>query len=163
MSDSKQSESPPVSRALNELGIPHRVFRHAGEVTSLEQAAAERGQSPSQVVRSIVFRLGEGRFVMVLIAGTAQISWPALRAHFGQSRLTMADPAQVQKETGYRVGTVSPIGLPGPMPILVDESVLLPEEISIGSGQPNTGIILRSDDLLKVLPQVQVGRFAPSE
>ena len=159
MSDSIAPKSPPASRALTELGVPHRVFRHAGVVTSLEQAAAERGQSPNQVVRSIVFRLGEGRFAMVLIAGMEQISWPALRAHFGQSRLTMADPAQVQKETGYRVGTVSPIGLPGPMPILVDESVLLPEEISIGSGQPNTGIILKRDDLLRILASAQMGKF----
>ena len=154
------NEIPPVSQKLTELGIPHRIFRHTKEVTSLEQAASERGQVPGQVVRSIVFRLGEGRFAMVLMAGAAQISWPALRAHFGQSRLTMADPEEVVRATGYRVGTVSPIGLPNPLPVLIDASVLVHEEISLGSGRPNTGIILKRDDLVRLLPDAQVGQFA---
>lgn len=154
------SEIPPVSQKLTELGIPHRVFRHAGQVTSLEQAASERGQVPGQVVRSIVFRLGEGRFAMVLMAGAAQVSWPALRAHFGQSRLTMADADEVLRATGYRVGTVSPIGLPNPLPVLIDASVLVHEEISMGSGMSNTGIILKRDDLLRTLGDVEIGHFA---
>ena len=154
------SDIPPVSQKLTEIGIPHRVFRHTGQVTSLEQAASERGQLPEQVIRSIVFRLAEGRFAMALMAGAAQISWPALRAHFGQSRLTMADADEVLRATGYRVGTVSPIGLPRPLPVVVDASVLVHEEISLGSGVPNTGIILKRDDLLKLLPEAQVGNFA---
>jgi Cys-tRNA(Pro) deacylase len=151
---------PPVSQKLTDLGIPHRVFRHTGQVTSLEQAASERGQVPGQVIRSIVFRLGEGRFAIVLVAGAAQVSWPALRAHFGQSRLTMADADEVLLATGYRVGTVSPIGLPNPLPVLIDASVLVHEEISMGSGQPNTGIILKRDDLLRTLGDVEIGHFA---
>lgn len=154
------TDIPPVSQTLTELGIPHRVFRHTGQVTSLEQAASERGQVPEQVIRSIVFRLGEGRFAMALMAGAAQISWPALRAHFGQSRLTMATPEEVIAATGYRVGTVSPIGLATPLPVVVDASVLVHEEISLGSGMSNTGIILKRDDLLKLLPEAQVGNFA---
>ena len=154
------SEIPPVSQKLTELGIPHRVFRHAGQIASLEQAASERGQVPGQVVRSIVFRLGEGRFAMVLMAGAAQVSWPALRAHFGQSRLTMADADEVVRATGYRVGTVSPIGLPNPLPVLIDASVLVHEEISMGSGMSNTGIILKRDDLLRTLGDVEIGHFA---
>ena len=152
---------PPASQKLTELGIPHRVFRHTGQVTSLEQAASERGQRIGQVVRSIVFRLGEGRFAMALVAGAAQISWPALRAHFGQSRLTMADPAEVQKATGYRVGTVSPIGLPSRMPILADTGLMAEEELSIGSGERNVAIILQREDLFKAIGKVEIGDFSP--
>ena len=152
---------PPVSQKLTELGISHRVFRHTGQVTSLEQAASERGQRVGQVVRSIVFRLGEGRFAMALVAGAAQISWPALRAHFGQSRLTMADPAEVQKATGYRVGTVSPIGLPSRMPILADTGLMAEEELSIGSGERNVAIILQREDLFKAIGKVEIGDFSP--
>jgi len=156
------TDIPPVSQTLTELGIPHRVFRHTGQVTSLEQAASERGQVPGQVIRSIVFRLAEGRFAMALMAGAAQISWSALRAHFGQSRLTMANADEVIAATGYRIGTVAPIGLPRPLPVLIDASVLVHEEISMGSGMSNTGIILKRDDLLKLLPEAEIGNFAAS-
>ncbi len=154
------TDLPPVSQKLTSLGIPHRVFRHTGQVTSLEQAAAERGQVPGQVVRSIVFRLGEGRFAIVLVAGAAQVSWPALRAHFGQSRLTMADADEVMRVTGYRVGTVSPIGLATPLPVLMDANVLTHEEFSLGSGERNVAIILKREDFLRVPGDVVVGHFA---
>ena len=126
------SVSTPVTRALEQLNIPYRIFQHPGEVHSLEQAARERGQRPEQVVRSIVFRLAQDEFVMVLIAGPTQISWPALRNYLGQSRLTTATQAEVFSVTGYQVGAVSPFGLPAPLRVLVDQSVLQEEIISLG-------------------------------
>ena len=147
---------PPVSIALEKLGIPHRVFRHENPVTSLEQAASERGQKPGQVVRSIVFRVGEDEFIMALVAGPAQISWKVLRKHLGQSHLTMATEAEVLEVTGYRVGTVGPFGLPRPLKVLIDASVLKEDEISIGSGMRNTGVILKSADLHRALKNSEV-------
>ena len=153
------SESTPVTHALDALGTPYRFFRHAGQVHSLEQAAQERGQQPQQVVRSIVFRLAQDVFVMVLIAGPVQISWPALRSYLGQSRLTLASEAEVLATTGFPLGAVSPFGLPSPMRILVDESVLAQEEVSLGSGVRNTTVILLTADLLKALEPVETGAF----
>lgn len=147
---------PPVSLALTELRIPHRVFVHPGPVSSLEQAAAERGQQPEQVVRSLLFRLEEGRYLMVLAAGPAQISWAVLRAHLGVKRLTTADRDEVVTVTGYPIGAVAPFGLPAPMPILVDTSVTEQAEVSIGSGVRGTAVILATADLLAGLPAAQI-------
>jgi Cys-tRNA(Pro)/Cys-tRNA(Cys) deacylase len=154
------SDTPPVARSLSRLGIPYRIFQHAGPITSLEQAASERGQSTEQVVRSILFRVGEGNFVMVLMPGPHQVSWPALRIYLGQSRLTMASEDEVLAATGYRVGAVSPLGLSNPMRILADESVFIPNEISIGSGERGIAIILKSDDLRKSIKNLEVSQFA---
>lgn len=153
------SDSTPVTRALDSIGIPYRFFRHPGQVSSLEQAAEERGQTPQQVVRSIVFRLADGVYVMVLIAGPSQVSWPALRSYLGKSRLTTADRAEILAITGYPIGAVSPLGLSRPMRILVDQSVLQSGEISIGSGVRNTTVILHGPDLMKALDPVEVGQF----
>ena len=157
------SMSTPVTRALDKQSIPYRVFRHPGEVRSLEQAARERGQRPEQVVRSIVFRLAQDEFVMALIAGPAQVSWPALRAYLGQSRLTTATESEVLAATGYKVGAVSPFGLPAPMRVLVDKSVLQEEIISIGSGERNVTVILKTEDMLKALEGAEVGEFGAKE
>jgi prolyl-tRNA editing enzyme YbaK/EbsC (Cys-tRNA(Pro) deacylase) len=43
--------------------------------------------------------------------------------------------------------------------MLIDESLLQFEEISMGSGQYNTGVILKRNDLLKILPEAQIGKF----
>ncbi len=141
----------PASLALTALHIPHREFTHAGEVTSLEQAARERGQTPEQVIRSLLFRVTEGEYVLALVAGPGQISWPALRQHLGQSRLTMAKPEEVLAVTGFAIGAVGPFGVRTPLRVLVDQGVLAQEEVSIGSGVRGTTIFIRVEDLLAAL------------
>ncbi len=152
-----------VSQYLESKNIPHRVFRHSGPIHSLEQAASERGQTPDQVVRSIVFRIGREDYVMVLVAGPDQVSWPALRKYLGLSRLTMASKEEVLQVTGYETGAVSPFGLPTPMRILVDEAVFAPAEISIGSGERGTTIILTRQAMQDALGTVEIGQFATQE
>src|SRR5512143_95457 len=144
-------DNPPASIALENLGIPHSVFRHTRQVNSLEQAAAERAQRPEQVVRSILFRLGEDQYLMALIGGPAQISWKRLRKHLGQSRLTMASEEEVLAVTGYRVGAVSPFGLRRPIRVLIDPGVLKESEVSLGSGVRSMAIVMKSSDMLKAL------------
>jgi Cys-tRNA(Pro)/Cys-tRNA(Cys) deacylase len=147
---------PPVSKALRAMGFDHRVFRHPGTVATLEQAAKERNQRPEQVVRSLVFRLSSGEFLMVLAPGPRQVSWKRLRQHLGERRLTLATAAEVLKMTGYRTGTVAPFGLPHAMRVLIDRSILLEVSVSIGSGVASTGIILNSADLMRALPEAEL-------
>ena len=154
-----QPNSTPVTRTLDAMGVPYRTFTHPGAVHSLEQAAAERGQRPEQVVRSILFRLGDADFVMVLVAGPGQLSWPALRKYLGVSRMTMANEEEVLAATGAPRGAVSPFGLPLAVRILADESIFTEEEVSIGSGLRGTTVILAQADLQRALGEVERGAF----
>lgn len=158
--------STPVTRELKAKGVPFRLFTHPGPIHSLEHAALERGQRPEQVVRSLLFRLPNGKFVMVLAAGPAQVSWPALRAYLGVTRLTTATKQEVIDQTGYESGAVSPFGLPDwsgdadhSIRILADEGVFREQEVSIGSGVRFTSVIVRSSDLKHALGQVEIGKF----
>jgi Cys-tRNA(Pro) deacylase len=150
------TQSTPVALALDEMNIPYRLFVHPGPVHSLEQAAEERGQAPEQIIRSILFRLAQGEYVMVLMAGPQQISWTALRSYIGRSRLTMAKREEVLQATGYELGAVAPFGLPQPMRVLADPSIFTPDEVSIGSGVRGTTIVMQTADLRRALPDVEI-------
>ena len=154
------TEIIPAAAALNEMGIAHQTFTHSNQIKSIEQAAAERNQNVDQVIRSIVFRISEGEYAMVLIAGKSQISWKALRQHFGTSRLTMASPDEVLAATGYKIGTVSPFGIKKPLPILADENIYYPPAVSLGSGVSGTAILMRAEDFKRALGEIEIGRFA---
>ena len=152
--------STSATRALDLLKIPYRLFEHPRPPESFEEAAHQRGQSPGQIIRSILFRIAEGQFVMVLIAGPGQISWKRLRAVLGVSRISMASEAEVLAVTGFVRGAVTPLGLSHPLRILADESVFIHDEISIGSGVPGVAVILKPTVLQGVLDQVEIGKFA---
>ena len=154
--DLSDNSPSPVTQALDRAGVPYRFFRHTGVVRSLEQAAQERGQQPQQVVRSLLFRLAEDEFVMVLVAGPRQLAWPSLRAYLDTKRMTMATDEEVLQVTGYPPGAVSPFGLPQPLRLLVDPVVLEQEEVSIGSGVRNTTVILLQEHLRQALGQYEI-------
>jgi Cys-tRNA(Pro) deacylase len=147
---------PPASLALEKVNIPHQVFQHERHVESLEQAAAERDQRPEQIVRSILFQVRPEEFLMVLVAGPAQVDWKKLRQFIGRSRMRMATDEEVLRVTGYRVGTVSPFGLKNQIRVLIDTSVLKEEKISTGSGVRNVAIILKSADLRRALTEAEI-------
>ena len=159
MTDGEKT-STAVTRFLDEQGIAYRFFQHSGVVHSLEQAARERGQRPEQIIRSILFRLSRGGFVMVLIAGLNQVSWQALRKHLGTARISMATESEVLQVTGYPIGAVSPFGTLQPVRILVDRGILAEAEISVGSGLRYTTVIMQREDFLRALGEVEVGNFA---
>jgi len=148
----------PVTRALDAAGVPYTLHVHDHPIRSLEQAARERGLRPEQIVRTLVFRLEHGRFVLVLAPGPGQISWPRLRRALGVSRLTTASPEEVEQVTGYLPGAVSPLGLPRSLHVLADRSLESLGEVSIGAGIRDAGVVLRAADLLSLV-RPELGDF----
>ncbi|MCE7858984.1 MAG: hypothetical protein DYG86_04255, partial [Chloroflexi bacterium CFX2] len=116
-----------------------------------------------QVVRTILFRVTEDEFALVLVAGPAQISWKKLRKILGRSRITMATDEEVFSVTGYKVGTVGPFGLAKQVKIMIEAGVLKEEEISIGSGMRDTAVILKSADLHLALNGAEVVSLMETE
>jgi Cys-tRNA(Pro) deacylase len=142
--------------ALEKLNIPHRVFIHEKPLMSFEQAAEERNQRPEQIVRSILFQVRAEESLMVLVAGRGQVDWRKLRQLVKRSRVRMATDEEVLEVTGYRVGTVSPFGIKTPVKILIDDSVLREEEISLGSGTRQMAIIMKSTDVQRALGNPEI-------
>jgi Cys-tRNA(Pro) deacylase len=155
-------DKPPASIALDQLGILHRVFRHEKPVTSFEEAASARNQRPEQIVRSILFQVRPGEYVMVLMAGRDQVDWRKLRQLVNRSRVRTATEDEVLEVTGYRIGTVSPFGVKNQVRVLLDASVLREEEISIGSGIRNVAIIMKSEDVRKALGEAEMVELGES-
>jgi len=149
-------DKPPASIALDALQIPHSLFHHEKPVNSFEEAAEARKQRPEQIVRSILFQVRPGEFVMALMAGRAQVDWKKLRQLVKRSRVRMATEEEVLEITGYRIGTVSPFGLKNQVRLFMDPSVLAEEDISIGSGVRNTAIVMKSTDVHRALPGAEI-------
>lgn len=136
------SVETPVTRALDQLGIPYTLHLHPQPVRTLEQAAAERGLLPEQIVRSLLFRMEDSSYVLLLMPGPQPVDWPKLRHHLGVRRITTASREEVQRITGFEPGAVSPFGLQRRLPLLADRTILDMKKISLGAGIRNAGVVL---------------------
>lgn len=144
----------PATEVLAASGVPHTVAVH-GRVNSLEEAAAARGVAPRQILKTIVVRRGDDDFLLVLVPGDRQISWPKLRALLGVSRLSMPDAELAKDATGYERGTITPFGArlsPAgePWPVIADVLITeRAEDVSIGGGAHGVSATLAPTDLIE--------------
>jgi len=143
-SDDAHAPASPGAIAAADLGIDFREIRY-GKVSSVEEAAAARGVPVAAVVKSLLVRRGEDDYLLVLVPGDRSISWPKLRSLLGVSRLSMPDADTAFEVTGYRRGTITPLGLS--LPVIADER-LRGQDITLGSGEPGVAIGLSADRLL---------------
>ena len=139
----------PALEAADRLGIAYRVIRH-GPVRSLAEAAAARGVSPADVIKTLVVRRGDDDFLFVLVPGDRTISWPKLRALLGVSRLSMPDADLAKQVTGYERGTITPFGSVRPWPVIVDERVS-GRQVTLGAGDHGVAIAVAADEMVTAL------------
>ncbi len=141
------------SRALEAAeasGFDYRVVRFK-PARDLAEAAERRGTTVDRIIKTMVVRTGEDAYVIVLVPGDRVIDWGALREHLGLRRLALANADQALEATGYRKGTITPFGVTGDLPVIVDADVAGLGEISVGSGLPGTAIHLDIGDLIEAV------------
>lgn len=145
-------ELSPAERAqaaIDATGIAYRRTEH-GPVSSLEEAAAARGVTPDQVIKSLVVRRADEDYLIVLVPGGRTISWPKLRALLGVSRLSMPPADVAFAATGYVRGTITPFGSVRPWPVIAD-AALPAGDVSIGGGAHGVAFTVDRDDLIRAL------------
>ena len=114
----------------------------------IETAAERRGIAVERILKTMVVRVGEGRYVLVMVPGDRLIDWKALRSLLGERRLSLADADEAYAATGYRRGTITPLGAAGDWPLVIEATVEGTGEVSIGSGTDGVAIHLDVDDLI---------------
>ena len=151
-----EEPSSPAIDAASSAGVVFRLVHH-GKVSSAEEAAEKRGIDISQLAKTLVVRVEEDRYVLVLVPGDSGMDYKKLREHLGVRRLTMPDPDEALEATGYRRGTITPLG--SGLPAILDRGLLGHAEISLGSGVEGWAIHLDPADLVEAF-DVTIGDVA---
>ena len=158
----------PVTELLAREGIAFDVVEiplseDKKPVRNLEELLSSRGIDPQSVVRSVLFKTASDKFVLLAVAGGGRADWGVLRKHLNERKCRMAEYDEVAEATGYVVGAVPPVALPGSIRILVDNSVKDYETVVIGSGVLGYALSLKSADLLVLFGDADQGEFTSIE
>ncbi len=160
--------SSPVTELLKSQGIDFQVIEiplteDKKPVRNLEQLLINQGHDPKSVVRSLLFRTGSDKFVLLAVAGGGRADWGTLRKHLDERKLRMAEFDEVPEATGYVVGAVPPIALPENIRVLLDESIKQFDNVVIGSGVLGYALGLKTADLEAVMSAADRGQFVKVE
>lgn len=130
-------------------------FTPRGQASSLDEAAANLGIEPREIVKTLVAKAKltqtatEHSYIIALIPGDQQVDWAKLRRMAGMKKLSMAAPDDGFAATGYSPGTITPFGAAAEdgaqWPIYADESIT--GRISMGAGEPDLSLFVDAEDL----------------
>ena len=129
----------PVLRAEKSL----KQFNPNLKVIELEQtartandAATALGCKVGAIVKSLLFRAGDS-FVLCLVSGDKRCSLNKLKKILDEKDVSMANPEDVKRITGYTIGGVSPTGHLTKTKIYIDENLKNFNSIFAAAGHPN--------------------------
>ncbi|HEV7275635.1 MAG TPA: YbaK/EbsC family protein [Devosiaceae bacterium] len=107
---------------------------------TVQLAAAVHGVEPGQIAKTLCIRVG-GEVLLLVARGDARLDNKKAKAAFG-GRPRMLGPDEVLELTSHAVGGVCPFGLPRPLPIHIDESLRVYEEVIPAGGDTHASVRL---------------------
>ncbi|MDO4918411.1 Cys-tRNA(Pro) deacylase [Kocuria sp.] len=153
MAARKKSSATPATQALTAAGVAFEElpYEHDPRVQSYGTEAAEAlGLDPQSVFKTLVVALEHGGFGVCVVPVAARADLKAAAAALGAKKARLADPADVQRLTGYVLGGVSPLGQRTHLPTVVDAGARGLERIYVSGGRRGFDVGLAPQDLAKV-------------
>jgi prolyl-tRNA editing enzyme YbaK/EbsC (Cys-tRNA(Pro) deacylase) len=153
--------APPVYAALSEWPLADEV-----RVAAIDQAVSDTaafceryGVAPEESANCVVIagrRGGETSYAACMVAATTRADVNGLvRRHMGVRKASFGPVDEITALTGMEYGGITPIGLPGQWPVLVDADVAKLSVAVIGSGIRGSKLWLPGR-LLAELPGAEV-------
>ena len=140
------------------LGLAVDVREFAEGTRTAEDAAHAVGVDVGQIVKSLVFAVGD-EVVVALVSGPNRLDERRLAEAAGDAAapVTRPDAGRVREATGYPIGGVPPFGHAHRLATFVDEDLLGYDELWAAAGTPRHVFPIAPADLVRVTE----GRVAP--
>ncbi len=152
-------KNPSVKRAIAEM----QERKMMGEVRILSESARSAAEAAAaleievgQIASSIVFKLPDGRPLLVITSGAHRVDTALVAQELGVDKLHRADADFVKAASGISIGGVSPFGwkddgtLANPDPVvLIDIALAHYEVIWAAAGHPHAVFPTSYQELLK--------------
>jgi prolyl-tRNA editing enzyme YbaK/EbsC (Cys-tRNA(Pro) deacylase) len=143
----KPAAAPSALKVQAALGERFAVLEFDASTRTAEDAAAAIGCTVAQIAKSLVFRSGSGRAVLVVASGVNRVDEKKVAALIGEP-IGRADADFVREATGFAIGGVPPVGHRTAPVALIDEALMAFGEIWAAAGTPNAVFRLTPADLV---------------
>lgn len=165
MSKKKRGASAtPATQQLTAAGVDfeERAYEHDPRAESYGlEAAQELGVEARSVFKTLVVELDHDGFGVCVVPVEMRADLKAAAAALGAKKAKLAQPADVQRLTGYVLGGVSPLGQRTTLPTVVDESAADLERVYVSGGRRGLDVGLAPQDLTRLTGAVLAPVAAP--
>jgi prolyl-tRNA editing enzyme YbaK/EbsC (Cys-tRNA(Pro) deacylase) len=136
-----------VQKVLQANGLTAHEFE-PGSTPTAELAARRLGVVQARIAKSLLFKNKAGEYFMVVCPGDKRIASGTLKQVVG-SKLSMTDPDETERVTGFRPGGVCPFGVEG-VAIFLDRELGDHETVFPAAGTDATGVRTTLEALARI-------------
>jgi Cys-tRNA(Pro)/Cys-tRNA(Cys) deacylase len=136
-------------RAGIEVSIHEYVYDPSAHSIGID-AATKLGIRPELVYKTLVVALDRETLAVAVLPVERSLDAKAVAEVFGAKRGELADPAVVERTTGYLIGAISPIGQRRRLPVVLDESACARGTIYVSAGRRGLEIGVAPEDLVRL-------------
>ena len=111
-----------VQNYVDEFGLGLKVIEQEGDTSTVQKAAETLGLEVGQIAKSLLFRLNDEKYIMIVSAGDVKIDSKKFKKIFSE-RPNLAKPKEVEEITGYPIGGVCPFAMEKPIDVYLDTSL----------------------------------------
>lgn len=143
----------PACKILKSNKIDYSIheYEHDPQAKSFGlEAAAKLGLSVHEVFKTLLITDEKNYFVAVLPV-QHQLNLKKVAAAVGAKKLSMADPKDAERLTGYLVGGISPLGQKKRLKTVIYSGAKELNKIYISGGKRGLDIGLNPEDLARIL------------
>jgi prolyl-tRNA editing enzyme YbaK/EbsC (Cys-tRNA(Pro) deacylase) len=132
--------------AARQLDIP--IIELEVSTATVALAAAAHGVEPGRIAKTLAFRINGTQAMLLVARGDARIDNRKFKDCFGKGK--MLPPEEVVELTGHPVGGVCPFGLANDLPIYLDQSLQIFDEILPAAGAIHSAVRLSPQQLAEI-------------
>ena len=138
-------------RILESMKIPFELLEYDIDENELsaEDAAAKTGIAEERTFKTLCCRGDKSGVIMVCVPAGRELDFKALAAASGNKSAELVHLKEVQGLTGYIRGGCSPLGTKKKYPVILDESALQFDYITVNAGHRGLLFKLAPADLIR--------------
>ena len=144
----------PAINLLRKKKIGHSVheYEHDPAAGSFGLEAAEKlGVDPKRMFKTLVVRLDSKQLAVGIVPVSSLLNLKSMARACKAKKAAMADPAEVERATGYVLGGVSPLGQRKRLPTVIDTTAGAFDTVFVSAGRRGMDIELAPADLQALL------------
>lgn len=126
---------------LKDKNIKYEIKKYNPNVKDTLTASKEINLDISQIIKTLLV-IKKNRYYLLLLSSDKKVK---------SNEYKMANINDIERITGYKLGTVTPIKLKSKIPIIVDKKIFKLKTISIASGKRGFDILIETNDLKKLI------------
>lgn len=139
---------------LRAQGVAFEVLEYEFTEIGAEHAAEAVGRPLEQVCKTLLVKATGGSIYVAIVPGDQRFETKRMAAAVGESSIDLADQAEAEKVSGYRVGGISPFAMRRQLPAVIEESLLALDRIVVNGGRRGVLVELATEDVVRVLDAV---------